>query len=57
MAQIVAALGTGDFAAAQRLAQSLQMNRDGSIQVGTQAARPSLWSSLHSQGLQVDAVA
>ena len=57
MAQIVAALGTGDLAAAQRLAQSLQMSREGSLQVGTQAARPSLWSSLHSQGSQVDAVA
>jgi len=57
MAQIVAALGTGDLAAAQRLAQSLQMSREGSLQVGTQAGRPSLWSSLHSQGSQVDAVA
>ena len=28
MAQIVAALGTGDLAAAQRLAQSLQMSRE-----------------------------
>ena len=57
MAQIVAALGTGDLAAVQRLAQSRQMSRQGSLQVGTQAARPSLRSSLHSQGSQVDAVA